>query len=198
MVRFSQIRREYYPFIYVIWLACVNEMLAFVLVLSQRHNIISNNLYSIIEGLLLLWFFQELGVFRRWKFMRYLLSLLFVAVWITDNFIIHPFGTSFNSYFNIFSSFTLVLLAITTINNILVTEKEVLKNPAFLICIAITIFFTYMILVESFWIYGFTQRKSSFANNVYSILSWINLFCNLIYAVAILWMRKKQDFTLQF
>jgi len=198
IVRFSSIRKEYYPFIFIIWLACINELLNTALVLTNHFNIINSNIYSLAEGLLYLWFFQKIGTFRRFSFLRYILSALFIGVWVTENFILNRFGTNFNSYFIIFADLTLVLLAITTINNIVITEKEVRRNPTFLICIAVVVFFTYAILVEAFWIYGIIKPSGSFTNNVYAIVAWINLLCNLIYAVAILWMRKKREFTVQF
>jgi hypothetical protein len=195
--RFAQIRKEYYPFIYVVWLACLNETVGFILVRTGHYNVINNNIYSLFEGLLYLWFFKRMNIFQRVKILYLFLGLLFIIIWVADNFVLHRFGTAFNSYFNIFCSFVLVLMAITMVNNIIVKEKEVLMNPAFLICAAIVIFFTYMILVEAFWLYGLTASES-FSAKVFAILSWINLLCNLIFALAILWMQKKQPFTLQF
>jgi hypothetical protein len=195
--RFSKIRKEYYPFIYLVWLACVNESLGYILVATGHYNIINNNIYSLLEGLLLLWFFKRMNIFQNLKNIYLLFGILFIAVWTVENFFVNRFGTAFSSYYNIFSSLILVLMAITMLNDIIVKEKEILMNPAFLIGTAVVIFFTYMILVETFWLYGLTKSES-FGTKVFTILSWINLLCNLIYAVAILWMRKKQPFTLQF
>ena len=83
------------------------------------------------------------------------------------------------------------------INNLIIREKELLKHPVFWICIGVVVFFTYFILVEIFWIYGLSTNIQ-FGGKVYAILSWVNLICNLIYAVAILWMRKRQAFSVQF
>ncbi|HWJ92572.1 MAG TPA: hypothetical protein VNR87_15750 [Flavisolibacter sp.] len=195
--RFNNIRQEFYPFIFLIWLACINEVLGLFLVLSGHYNIINNNVYSLFEALLLLWFFKRIGTIQRQRVLYpYLLSLI-VLTWVADNFIFHYFGENFNSYFNIICSFTVVLLAISTINEILISDDDILKNPVFLICAGIVIFFTYMILVEAFWISG-PRISKNFRRKVFEILYWINFFCNLIYALAILWMRKKQAFTLQF
>jgi hypothetical protein len=195
--RFQKIRKEFYPFIYLVWTACLNEIVSFVLIRTGHYNIISNNVYSLIEGLLLLWFFKTMKLFQRHKMFFPILVLVFVVAWVSDNFIFHRFGTTFNSYYNIICSFILVLSAITAVNNIIMKEREILMNPFFLICVAIVIFFTYMILVEAFWLYGLTASQT-FSSKVFDILSWINLLCNLIYALAILWMQKKQPFTLQF
>jgi len=94
-------------------------------------------------------------------------------------------------------SFCVVLLGIRVINDLLFTERDLLKNPTFLICIGIIIFFTYQIIEEMFWLYGL-KESAIFRQNIQSILMIINLLSNLIYALAILWMRKRQAFTLQF
>src|SRR5689334_525138 len=82
IVRFGQIRKEYYPFIYVIWLACINELFGLFIVLEGHYNIINNNIYSICESFLLLWFFKKMGRFRRLKSFFAVLFFLFALVWV--------------------------------------------------------------------------------------------------------------------
>src|SRR5438270_2683484 len=92
ILRFGQIRKEFYPFIYLVWLACINELLGFFMVLDGHFNIINNNVYSICESFLLLWFFKKMGRFRRLKSFFLSLFFLFALAWIADNFVIHHFG----------------------------------------------------------------------------------------------------------
>ncbi|MFL5809144.1 MAG: hypothetical protein ACJ749_06445, partial [Flavisolibacter sp.] len=73
-----------------------------------------------------------MNIFQNLKNIYFLFGVLFVVVWIIENFFIHSFGTAFSSYYNIFSSLILVLMAITMLNDIIVKEKVVLMNPAFL------------------------------------------------------------------
>ncbi|HEX2535497.1 MAG TPA: hypothetical protein VHK69_17255 [Chitinophagaceae bacterium] len=197
IVRFQKIQSTYYPFLYCIWLAGVNEVISSYLLLTGQYNIINSNIYNLAEALLVLWFFRRLGAFQRYRFLFPFFAGVFTTAWVWENFIYHDFGTAFNSYFNIIYSFPLVLLAINAINTYLIKERNLLKNPAFLICIGIIIFFTYRVLVEAFYVYGL-NGSSSFSARVYDILSIINVLCNLIYALAVLWMQKKQVFTLQF
>jgi hypothetical protein len=196
LVRFPKINRSYYPFIFVIWLAGINELITDYLLSHGHYNIINNNIYNLAESLLLLWLFKNLGVIKNKTYFAAGLVALF-CIWIINNFIYYSFGANFNSHFNIAYAFALVVLSINGINNLLFREKVLLKNPAFLIFIGIIIFFTYQILVEAFWLYGSNTNKE-FSVKVYDILSWINLLCNLIYALAIIWMQKKQPFTLRF
>ena len=197
LIKFSKIRNIYYPFIYVIWLASLNEIISYVLVRNGMYNIINSNIYCLFESLLLLWFFKNLGSFQSQKWVFPALGLAFFVSWIVDNFFIQNIASNYSSWFILFYSFPVVILAINAINSLLIKERELLRNPTFLICIGLIIFFTYRIVVEFFWVYGL-YSSNSFANKVYNILSIINLLCNLIYALAILWMQKKQAFTLQY
>jgi len=197
VIRFSKIRTTYYPFIYLVWLACVNESVSYFLIIYNNNNIVNGIIYDLCESLLLLWFFKNMGIFNRRKWMFYFFMTIFFGVWVFENFFSKRFGTAFNSYFSIAYSFSIVLLSINAINSLLFKEREIIKNPAFLICTAIVVFFTYKVVVEVFWLYGL-RESSSFRTSVYVILLYINLLCNLIYALAILWMRKKEAFTLQF
>lgn len=194
--RFSNIGEVYHPFIYLIWIGCINETVSYFLIINHNNSILNSIIYGLCESLLLLWFYYNLGVFKRNIFL-YALVFLFVVIWFIESFLSKRFGSNFNSVFSIAYSLSVVLLGINSINKILLREREILKNPAFLICIGIVIFFTYKVVVEMFWLYGLRESKM-FRINVLIILLFINLLCNLIYALAILWMKKKQAFTLQF
>jgi len=197
VIRFSKIGSLYYPFIYLIWIGCVNETISYFLVIYRSNNVVNGIIYDLCESLLLLWFFKNLGVFNRKKAIFYFFAGFFIVLWIAESFFKNHFGSAFNSYFSIGYSFSIVLLSITAINKLLFQEREIIKNPAFLICIGIVFFFTYKVVIEMFWLYGL-GKSENFQSRVYIILLYINFLCNLIYALAILWMRKKQAFTLQF
>ena len=197
IIRFGQIQKTYHPFIFLIWVGCVNETISYFSAISHRNTILNNIIYDLLASLLLLWLFKNLGIFKKRQYLYYLLGFLFVVLWIIESFYSERFGTAFNSYFSICYSFSLVLLSITAINRLLFEEKEVIKHPTFLICIGVLIFFTYKIVVEMFWLYGLKESRS-FRINVLIILMFINFLCNLIYALAIVWMRRKQAFTLRF
>jgi len=196
ILRFNQIRDTYRPFIYLIWIGCFNEMLSLYLALNHHYTIVNSIIYSLCESILLLWFFKKLGLFKR-KHSFNLLAVLFVTIWLIEVLSRKRFGTSFTYYFNVIYYFSIVLLSIRAINDLLFTERELLKNPTFLICIGLIIFFTYGIVHRMFWLAGL-KNSPIFLMNVQSILIIINFLTNLIYALAVLWMRKRQAFTLQF
>jgi hypothetical protein len=197
LIRFGRIGRVYYPFIFLIWLGCINETISYILVFNNMYNVVNGVIYDLLESLLLLWFFNNLGVFEGKKWLLYFFIPLFIGTWSYESFFAENFGHSLNTYFNIVYSFSIVLLSISAINDVLFREKELVKNSIFLACTGILIFFTYKTVTEAFTLFGLSESME-FGINVFIIQCFINLFCNLIYAIAITWMNKKDAFTLQF
>lgn len=195
--RFSQIRSTYRPFIYLIWAGCLTEILSTYFAYLYHNSLAIVAIYGLAESLLLLWFFSRLGTFRNRNKILYALTTFFVIIWLVDNFFSSHLNVRVTFYFDIIYALTVVLLSIRTINELLFTEKEFLKNPTFLICIGLIIFFTYQIIVKLFWLYGL-RESVHFRMNVQTIMILINCLTNLIFAVAVLWMRKRRPFTLQF
>ncbi len=157
-------------------------------------NSVNSNIYNLIESLLYVWLFRNLGLFTNKKFYILLISFLCTA-WLFENLIVSNF-TQFDSYFTVFYSLIIVLMSITMINRLIIKQINLLTNSIFLICSALVIFFTLSALTEIFWLYGFNSSES-FRLNIYRIMAYINSSVNLIFASAILWMHRKQEFTPQ-
>ena len=193
--RFDDIHPSFRPFIYCIWLALVNESLSIGLIMTRHSNILNSNIYILLESWLIAWQFYNWGLLRRYKIVLPGLLVLLTLGWVAENFFIANI-LQFSSWFRIFYSFIIVLLSISLLNQHIVVEKEMLlKNPVALICLAFIIYYTYKVLVETFWVYGLNE-STTFQSKVYFILNYINLFANLIYALAVLWMPIKHRFTL--
>ncbi|MEP6749368.1 MAG: hypothetical protein ABJB86_16655 [Bacteroidota bacterium] len=195
--RFRKIHPVFRPFIYCIWLALANEILSIILVQTIRTNAVNSNIYVLLESLLIVWQFRKWGMFERYKIVFKLLLGLLVLAWFTENFMLFSIR-QFSSWFRIFYSFIIVLLSISLLNRQILGDKGILlKNPVALICLSFIIYYTYKVLVETFWVYGLNE-SGTFRNKVYIILNYINLFSNLIYALAVLWMPTKHRFTMQY
>ena len=193
--RYSAIHRIFRPFIYCVWLGLFNELLSLVLIYSNNSNIVNSNIYVLAESWLITWQFYEWGLLRRYKILFPGLLALLAITWMTENFLIASL-LQFSSWFRIIYSFVIVLLSISLFNQqLLVGKKSLLKSPVALICAAFIIYYTYKVLVETFWVYGLNESVN-FQSKVYFILNYINLFTNLVYAFAILWMPTKHRFTL--
>ena len=197
LVRFKDMDSMYFPFILLVWIASVNEILSVVLLNLKFQTLINNNIYVLCESLTILWFFKKTGTVLTGKRVFLLLGLSFIVFWISENFIMGRI-TQISSYFRIYYSFVVVILSITTVNHLIVTaSKTLLKMPVFLISIGFIIYFTYKILVEAFWVYGL-NNSMKFQQNVYAILMYLNLFVNILYALAVLWIPRKREYILLF
>lgn len=195
MVRFKKVDRAYLPFILLLWVGLLNEIITVVSIDLFKSNAVTSNIYVLVESLLILWFFKNLRLGRKNNKRFHFVALLFIAVWITDNFFISRI-TRFSSYFRILYNFITVLMSIHMINRLILDERSgLIKNSVFLITIGFIVFFTYKILIEIFWVYGLNASRD-FRVEVYRIMTYINLAINLIYALAVLWIPKKREYTL--
>lgn len=194
--RFSRIQPGYLPFLICISVASLNELVSFILTRNGYFTIINNNIYVLLEGMLITWQFRNWGLFSRHRIIFYMLLATLSLLWTLEN-LTSPGQTAINFYFRIAYSFMIVIMSIHINNLLIVTCRgRLLKSPVFLICSGFIIYFTYKILVEAFWLYGLHATRH-FRINVYLMLTWINLIVNLIYAVALLWIpRKPQHITL--
>lgn len=194
-IRFKKINPAFFPFVYLVTLGFLSELISYILIRLHYSNAVVYNIYSVAEALLIVWQFQ------RWKLIHFpmkILRVLLVGItvfWILENFFISTIH-SFSSYFIISYSFLIVLLTIKTLTEVIVRERHhLLKNSIFLICLGFLLYFTYSIMIEAFWMYGL-NRFPVFQNNIYYILVIINLIANLVYALAALWIPIKPKFIL--
>jgi hypothetical protein len=184
--------RTFFPFLLMLWIGMLNELISYSLIFKGHGSAINNNLYVLAESLLILWQFRRWGLFTRANH-YYTFCALYLAGWLVENLF---FGKIFSvsSFFQIGYSFITVLMSIQMINQEIVSEKKsLLKNAVVLICFGFVIYFTYKVFVEIFWMYGLRESKD-FRSKVYLIMVYINLFVNLIYALAVLWMPRKPQF----
>jgi hypothetical protein len=196
-VRLKKIAPAFYPFILCITLAAINEVISLVLSFSGHSTMVNNNIYVLGESLLLS---IQLERWNAWgnnrRFSLFIIPFLLVT-WCAENIFFLQFQ-GISSYFRFLYSALIVFLSINVSNRLIATETgNLLRQPMFIICIGMIVYFSYKILVEAFWLYGL-GRSAGFRQNVYSIMIWINLIVNILYAIAVLWIPRKQRFTMQY
>jgi hypothetical protein len=197
LIRCRRIDPAYYPFLFLVWLGLIAEAVSDYVMGKGYSNAPSTNIYVLIESLLTVWLFKNLGLFERKPLTFYILGIFFIVVWLIDNFILSGFKSSFCSYFIICFSFAAVMMSVSMINMLIARiKKSLLRNGAFLICVGFILYHTCSALVEIFWVYGL-QSSPDFRIAVYRILGYINLVVNLIYALAVLWIPRKHGYLLQ-
>lgn len=192
IVRFKIIGMSYYPFIGAQILGLINELVYDPVAIKFGTSAPSENIHVLLETMMFVWQFKKWNLFTNKK--TYILLQSFITItWFCEIFY-HKTLLIFFSFFIILSSFLIILLSINMVNRLLISLNGILfKNPIFLISAGFIIFFTYRIIVEVFWV---SNISGVFADNVYLILSIINFLVNIVYALAVLWIPRKQTFIL--
>jgi len=153
IVRYFSVLTIFRPFIYYTWLASLSEILSTILSYTSRNTAVNNNIYVLLESLLLLWQFYNWRGIQRSYWYYITIGTFFMAVWVSDNIILHSLLT-INSTFRVVYSFIIVLLGIDGINQVFMYEKgKVLKNTKFLICAGCLLFYSYKAIFEVFFFY---------------------------------------------
>ncbi len=198
LIRFSKISPIYRPFIYCIWIGLINETASYLIIEKMHSNFMNANIYMFVESILFIWQFKNWRLFERRNWMFVIIISIITLGWIAESVIFSSPFMHFDSYFLIAYSFILSLLSVSLISRIISKERgNMLKNSAFLICIAFIIFYMVSVLSESFWVYGLSENKE-FRINVAYIRIIANLVANILYSLAILWMPIKEKYTLPF
>jgi hypothetical protein len=197
LVRFRQIHRSYRPFVFICVSSFLNEIISYYSAKLFQNNNYNYNVYSLLEALLFIWLFTGWGHFSN-KPRKYIITIsLLVTTWISDNIIWHSLGDQNSLYFVVYS-FALVFLAINEINLIVMNSRgNLFLESRFLICMGIVIFYTYTATIAIFSLFEL-NFSVIFYSRVYRVLQVVNIFINLVYALAILWAPRRQRFILPF
>lgn len=193
LIRFSKINTAYQPFILFCLLDVFNHTLSVILIQAYHANTINSNIFILIEAMLFLLLFRNWGLFKKRSVLFFILLFLLGLVWIIDNLVWHQLDTV-NSLFRIVYSFILVFLSIEQMNILIYSaKKNLLYNSRFLICCGLVIYYSYKATVEVFFLIRL-KASINFYSNIFIILVFANLFVNLIFAWAVLWIPKKAKF----
>jgi len=204
IARFKKIGKLYLPFIFCIWIGCINEILSYILVVNGLHSAVNNNIYVLAEALLLLVFFKNTGLFQKAPALFKIFFAGLVLLWLWENGIEGKI-THVSSWFRITSSFLMVLISLAVISKLVLFDinrpfemqkVSMFTSPVFLICLGTIVFFTFKLSVEIFWVYGL-NHSAGFRIKLYHILIYFNLIVNGVYALAILWMLPKQQYIMR-
>lgn len=195
IIRFKYIVRDFYPFLFVIFLGAVNELISTVRIYNVGTNAINGNVYVLVEYLLIIYQFFKWDLFRR-RFL-FFLAAVGIFIWATDNFILNSIVQN-NSLFRTFYSLVIVMLSTNELSKLLVYERgPLIKNATFLICITFIFYYGCKAFVEAFNAFhiGFSHNLLL---NLWIILYFVNAIANLLYAIAILWIPRKREFILPY
>ena len=201
IVRFRRIDSSYYPFIYNVIVSLVVEILNRILTVTGHPQafILVLNIFSYIDFFLFLWLFHNWGLFNRKKSTFISIASIFFIEWLSENILLTGF-IKHNLYFFILYAFALIFFSVNTFNKMVVHERSsIFRNPKFWICLGIIIFYSFFIVVVTTGLSLFMHNVSKeFRRGLWSISVYSNLLVNLLYAVAVIWIPRKKNFTSLF
>ena len=196
LVRFRRLGESYQPFFLLLLIGFLTEVAGFIVIQRYRtSNFIIVNVYVLIEWTLIAWQFHVWGFLRQKKRLFYALLGFMTVCWITENFVYHHI-TDMVPYFRFLYFFLIVLLSVNKINFMITHEnRNLFRNPKFLICIGFIIYFIYMIV--DFWALTISLfGEQAIALRISFFMDYVNAFTNIIYAIAFLLIPRPQRFTL--
>lgn len=196
LVRFRRLDGSYQPFFILLLIGFLTEIIGFIVIQGYRiSNFAIVNIYVLIEWTLIAWQFHVWGFLRQKKKLFYALLAFTTICWITENLIFHHI-TDMVPYFRFLYFFLIVLLSINKINFMITHEnRNLFRNPKFLICIGFIIYFIYMIV--DFWALAISFfGDQSIVLRISFLMDYVNAFSNIIYSIAFLLIPKPQKFTL--
>jgi len=196
LVRLRRIGKGYQPFFALLVIGFFTEILSFVLIKGYRaSNAIPINIYILAEWTLIATQFHIWGFLKQRKQIFYIFLIATSLVWVVDNLF---FGmiTGFSPWFRLFYSFLIVLLSVNKINYMITYDnRNLFRNPSFLICIGFIIYFLYMILYR--WAIEVSLAgKSGIGYKIIFFIAYVNALTNSIFAIAFLLIPAPQKFTL--
>lgn len=188
LIRCRHIYQRYRPFLLILLIGLINESLSLLLIGLYNNNLINANIYTLIEYLLYVWFFQiisQLGKKTLWA-----LFISGICVWSFDNLLLHSLTNS-NSLFRIIASLIILWLSIDKLSCLTFNGlSDNFKRTDLLLCFSFLAYFTFrgFIHVIRFFSIGCTTE---FYIDLWLILCILNLLVNFSFFIAILWIPKQ-------
>jgi len=193
LFRFKRIPVSWRPIIYLLFIGLINELVSFIFL--YNHSAIPNNIYCLFDFVFLFWQFRNWGNILRNEKLFYSLLILLCLIWLAENVLYQRIGM-YSPIYRIAYSLTLILLAVNQMNWVIVNDtSNIYKNPVFIVCIAIIVFYAYKILMEIFYYYAPGEKMVQ--HNIFNLEAYVNIVFNILLAIAILCIPRKKDFTLQ-
>lgn len=193
LIRIRKIQRSYYPFVALIMLGALSELFSFLSIRYYQSNAVVSNTWCLVECLLILYQFYRWRFYAKPRAWYWMVPAVCVLIWITENIVFMQI-TRFGHVFRISYAFLLVMLSINEINYLITHEnRQLFKNARFLICIGFIIYFLYQILFEGSFYRLEINKNEVVSNKIISLLVYINVLTNAIFAVAMLFIPVKMS-----
>jgi hypothetical protein len=191
ILKWNKIRKEDRPIIIGWWIIVVNETVRFILLCNNNKTLIPYNTYVLPLMWVYVWQFQQ------WKVLTTKLAWLIIAtltmLWVAVYFVVD--GYNWGGRQNIYKlclSLTLVILSVASLNVQIITEKKsLIKSHRFLICLGITIYYTYRVFVDVFFL---KKLSPEFLISIGNLNRYLIQVYYLLLLLAAIWIPRRKNF----
>ncbi|HTQ28405.1 MAG TPA: hypothetical protein VMI35_09765 [Puia sp.] len=197
-IRFKSIKTNYQPFFWDLVCGLATEIVSFILIHGYHaHNAVPTNIFVLLEWVLLAYQFHTWGFLKKQKRIFRLLVAIPVLVWIIENIVFWKIG-EFSPYFRVLYAFLIALMAITEINYKITHDNiNLFKNPPFIICVGLILFFVYQMLYEWSYQMSIAHESSQITGVINALFAYINAITNIIFGLGFLSIPVRRQFKLE-
>jgi hypothetical protein len=188
LFRLPEMNRYFRPFLYLVFISLVTETYISVLPHQHKSNYVSN-LFVLVQYYLICWFLYDWKLLAGSNWLKYLIVASPFCVWMLDNFILHSPAT-FNTIYRLFACILLVFLLTWSMFLLRIPRLENIRQPAFVILMGFLLFFVFKSIVEIvYWVEP--DVPDYFYQYVFLAFLAINILCNLLFILAVIWTPRK-------
>lgn len=197
LIRLPRLYVAYQPFIFITIFSFLSEVASHLLIIYRKSNAVALNLFGLLDALLWLWQFRRWNRHPSRQMMFHVAAMSLLVLWLIENIALGKLFIFASVYPIVFSLLMVILSAIEAGRQIVVEKHSLFTTPKFMICCAAILFYSYRILIESFYA-PHVWENEILLGNVFTILSVVNFIVNLFYALAVLWIPEKHKFSLPY
>lgn len=193
LLRVNQVRGSYQPFLVFLLLAFTAEVVSYLSAKLTRSNMLSSNIYTLLEAGLILYQFHAWGFLKKRPRLLMVLVGAYLLVWGWENIAMGQLTDNFCSYFVVLYSLVTVLLCINEINSLIASwSGNLFTHARFLICMGLIVIGVYSLITEGTMLID--PENSFVINKIFTLYIFINAFVNIVYAIAVYFMPVRDDY----
>lgn len=194
IVKFRQAEASFLPLLFFFFLSLLNEVFSSVLIYNGYSNAVNTNFFLLIEVLLILWQFKCWGLYDAYSVLVPYIIIALMLCWLI---VFHKPAhlKLFLPFFRYVSAGLIVIMSMLMVIKLTITYNgHLLRSSIFLFCTGFCVYYSSAVLMEVFLQMG-SILSDALRIEIFKAGSLVNLVCNIIYLIAVLWMPMKPRFT---
>ncbi len=190
-VRFKIMDKAFRPLAYNLWIGVITEITATLFRKIYHNNLYVYNIFNLLDFVTFYWLFNNWGAFDKYhNWVKKIMFPMFSIIWVLDNIVLHGLGENNIIFVTTYSLF-LALIGIGQLGTLYTrNNRQLFTNPFFCITVAVIFYYLFSMFISLFNSPIFNPGKQLWKWNtlIYVI---INIFTNIMFAISLLWTKKK-------